>query len=325
MSARPELSIVVPVYREGTRLAANLNQIADSARPHCTSLELIVVDDGSPDETWETLTALAAAMPELRALRLSRNFGKEAALLAGISESRGAAVIVMDSDLQHPPALIGEMLARWRAGDVDIVNAVKRVREKESVSKSLLVRIYHRLFSGLVGMNLASSSDFKLLDRAVVDRLCELPERRTFFRGLVAWMGFRQASIAFDVPARQSGQSNWSLWKLTVMAIDSILAFSAMPMHLITALGVILVAVSSVLGARTLWLWSIGEAVPGFTTVILLQIFFSAVLMIGLGIIGAYIAKIYDEVKRRPRFLIHDQVSGALHREPEADRDRTGR
>lgn len=327
MSSRPELSIVVPVYREGAALADNLAAIASHAKSACDSMELIVVDDGSPDDTWSTLTALAQHLPELRAFRFSRNFGKEAAILAGLSQSRGAAVVVMDSDLQHPPELIGVMLERWREGKFDIVNAVKRLREQESSSKTMLVRLYHRLFSGFAGLDLESSSDFKLLDRVVVDKLCELPERQTFFRGLVAWIGFRQTSVSFDVAARRSGQSSWSMWKLTLLAINSILAFSTMPMHLITGLGVLLVVVSSVLGARTLWLWSAGEAVPGFTTVILLQIFFSAILMIGLGIIGAYIAKIYDEVKRRPRFLIHDQALGENHRATQqaGDRDRKDR
>lgn len=317
MSTRPELSIVVPAYREGPALADNLTAIIRNAKSASASMELIAVDDGSPDDTWETLAALAQKAPELRALRFSRNFGKEAAILAGLSQSRGAAVIVMDSDLQHPPELIAEMMGHWRDGNFDIVNAVKRLRQKESSSKAMLVRLYHRLFSGFAGLDLESSSDFKLLDRVVVDKLCELPERQTFFRGLVAWIGFRQTSVSFDVPARQSGQSSWSIWKLTSLAINSILSFSTMPMHLITGLGVLLALVSSVLGIRTLWLWAAGEAVPGFTTVILLQIFFSSILMIGLGIIGAYIAKIYDEVKRRPRFLIHDQALGENHRQAE--------
>jgi len=327
MNFRPEVSIVVPVYREGPQLAENLNRILQSARPVCTALELIVVDDGSPDMTWETLNSLSAELPELHAIRLSRNFGKEAAMAAGVAQSRGAAVIVMDSDLQHPPELIGEMVRLWREEGFDIVNAVKSARGKEAPSKKIFARIYYRLFSVFAGIDLASASDYKLLDRTVVRCLCELPERRTFFRGLVAWMGFRQTAVPFDVKPRKSGDTRWSLWKLTVFALDSILSFSALPMHLITVLGVILATVSSVFGIRTLWLWLTGEAVPGFPTVILLQIFFTAILMIGLGIIGAYIAKIYDEVKRRPRFLIQDQALGCFHleAEPESDKDRTDR
>jgi glycosyltransferase involved in cell wall biosynthesis len=325
MTFRPEISIVVPAYREGPQLPDNLRQIVNDARSSCASLELIVVDDGSPDQTWESLTVLADELPELRAIRLSRNFGKEAALVAGIGQSSGSAVIVMDADLQHPPELIGEMVRLWRDENYEIVNAVKRARGTEARSKTLLAGLYYRVFSRLAGIDLASASDFKLLDRTAADTFLELPERRTFFRGLVAWMGFRQTSIPFDVEPRVSGQSKWSFWKLAALGIDSILSFSALPMHLITILGVILAAVSSVFGIRTLWLWAIGEAVPGFPTVILLQIFFSSILMIGLGIIGAYIAKTYDEVKKRPRYLIHQEVAGSLHQEMEGGKDRTGR
>jgi glycosyltransferase involved in cell wall biosynthesis len=267
MSYQPEISIVVPAYREGPQLAENLRQIVYAARSACNSLELIVVDDGSPDQTWDALIVLADELPELHAIRLSRNFGKEAALVAGIAQSRGSAVIVMDADLQHPPELIGEMLRLWREDGYQIVNAVKRARGSEARSKTLLAGLYYRLFSGLAGIDLASASDFKLLDRSAAESLSALPERHTFFRGLIAWMGFRQISIPFDVKPRTSGRSKWSFWKLTALAIDSILSFSAMPMHLITFLGVILAAVSSVFGIRTLWLWeSLAHTSPRFTT-----------------------------------------------------------
>jgi dolichol-phosphate mannosyltransferase len=225
----------------------------------------------------------------------------------------------MDADLQHPPELIGEMTRLWRAQGFDIVNAVKRQRGQEARSKSILTRLYHRLFSGLAGIDVDQASDFKLLDRAVAEQFCGLPERGTFFRGLVAWMGYRQTSIEFDVQPRTSGDSRWSFWKLVTLAIDSIIAFSTVPMHLITLLGVVLAGVSFVLGARTLWLWAAGRAEPGFTTVILLQIGFTAILLIGLGVIGAYIAKIYDEVKHRPRFIIQDQAIGGTADETERE------
>lgn len=322
MSDRPELTIAVPAYCEQQSLDANLLRIVEMARQASESVELIVVDDGSTDQTWQALLDLVEQIPELYAVRLSRNFGKEAAISAGLSLSSGAAVIVMDADLQHPPDLIPRMVRLWREEGFDIVNAVKAARGQETRSKSLLARLYYRLFSRLAGLDLQKASDFKLLDREVVEKLNDLPERRTFFRGLVAWMGYRQANVEFDVQARAGGESRWSLWTLTRLAIDSILAFSAMPMHLITVLGVVLALVSSVLGAQALWQWASGEAEPGFPTVILLIIFFSSILMIGLGIIGAYIAKIYDEVKRRPRFLIHDQAAGAAHRAPGAGRSR---
>lgn len=303
----PLVSIVIPAYREGEGLAANLKSIVEAARP-CGDIELVVVDDGSPDNTWDILQTSVKEIPELVALSLSRNFGKEAAIAAGISKSRGAAIIVMDSDLQHPPELIPDMVGLWRDEGYEVVNAVKRMRENEGPVKAGLTKLYYRLFNSMAGIDLASASDFKLLDRRVAETYTDLPERQVFFRGLVAWVGFKQTSIAFDVQERQGGETNWSLWKLTLLAINSILAFSVVPMHLITALGVVLGVVGTGLGLRTLQLWATGAAVPGFTTVILLQIFIASILMIGLGIIGAYIAKIYDEVKRRPRYLIHREV-----------------
>lgn len=312
MGAAPEISIVIPAYREGAGLADNLSVIARAARP-CGAIEIIVVDDGSPDDTWSVLEAASEQIPELHAVRFSRNFGKEAAMAAGIEAALGSAIIVMDSDLQHPPELIPEMVRLWREEGYEVVNAVKRVREAEGPIKAGLTKVYYRLFNTMAGIDLAQASDFKLLDRQVAKTYTGLPERQTFFRGLIAWIGYRQTSVPFDVAERQGGQTSWSLWKLTGLAINSILTFSVVPMHLVTALGVIFGVVGSLLGLRTLQLWLSGQAVPGFTTVILLQIFTAAILMIGLGIIGAYIAKIYDEVKRRPRYLIHQKVKGSGH------------
>jgi glycosyltransferase involved in cell wall biosynthesis len=266
---------------------------------------------------------LAARWPALRALRLSRNFGKEAALSAGLSQAAGAAVIVMDADLQHPPGLIREMVRLWAEDGYEVVNAVKRVREPEGPVKNLLTRLYFRLFSCLAGFEVGNATDFKLLDRCAVDSLSRLPERRTFFRGLVIWLGFRQATVSFDVPPRGGGQSSWSMGKLSLLALESILAFSTLPMHLMTLLGLGFAGVSVGLAARTLWLWLRGTAVPGFTTVILLLILIGAILMIGLGIIGAYVAKIYEEVKSRPRFVIQEELRGQAL--AAGDRDRTDR
>lgn len=321
---RPWLSIVVPAYREAEHLRTNLEIIRAVVEP-LGSAEFIVVDDGSPDDTWAVLSGMAGEWPALRALRLSRNFGKEAALSAGLSHARGDAIIVMDADLQHPPTLISEMVRLWSEEGYEVVNAVKRVRETEGPAKNWLTRLYYRLFSGLAGIDVGNASDFKLLDRRAADSLNRLPERRTFFRGLVAWMGFRQAAIPFDVAPRHAGQSNWSLWKLTLLAIDSIVSFSILPMHLMTVLGLLFGGLSVVLAVRTMWLWMLGAAVPGFTTVILLLILIGAILMIGLGIIGAYVAKIYDEVKNRPRFIIQEDRRGVLPLPMTSDKDRTGR
>jgi glycosyltransferase involved in cell wall biosynthesis len=317
----PRLSVVLPTYREAESLAEALDAIRAVADPMGPT-EYIVVDDGSTDDTWSIVEKLADGVPNVRALRLSRNFGKEGAIAAGLTASRGAAVIVMDADLQHPPAFIPRMVRLWEEG-AEVVNTVKRTRGDEGPVKKWLTQRYFGLFSRLAGMDVGNAADFKLLDRRVVDCLNSLPERERFFRGLVAWVGFRQTTMPFDVAPRGTGQSKWSMLKLMALAVHSIISFSTLPMHLMTALGIAFGAIAAVLGLRTLWLWASGDAVPGFTTVILLLILVGAVLMIGLGIIGAYLAKIYEEVKHRPGFIVQEK----LPRESDggSDRDRTAR
>jgi glycosyltransferase involved in cell wall biosynthesis len=303
----PRLSVVLPAYREAESLAEAVRAIRAVADP-IGPTEYIVVDDGSTDATWSVVKSLADTVPDFHGLRLSRNFGKESAIAAGLAASRGAAVIVMDADLQHPPPVIPEMVRLWESG-AEVVNTVKRTRGDEGAVKSWLAKRYFGLFAALVGADIGNAADFKLLDRRVVDSLNALPERERFFRGLVGWVGFRQESLPFDVAPRQQGQSKWSILKLTALALNSIFSFSTLPMQMMTALGIAFAVIATVLGLRTLWLWVDGAAVPGFTTVILLLIFIGAVLMIGLGIIGAYIAKIYEEVKGRPRFIVQESTS----------------
>lgn len=320
----PYLSIVLPAYREADHLAETLASIRAVAAGLCNHYELVVVDDGSPDETWHVLQGLAKQWPELRAFRLARNFGKERALLAGLEASRGEAVVIMDADMQHPPELIAEMVRLWSDEGYDIVNAVKRSRGKENWIKRLFARIYYRAFESLAGVKVSQSTDFKLLSRRAVQTYCNLPERDTFFRGLVAWMGFRQTSIAFEVAPRAGGATKWSFLGLTALAVNSIISFSAIPLQIVTLLGFAFFLFALLLGARTFWLKLSGEAVPGFTTVILLLIIIGAILMIALGIIGQYLAKIYDEVKRRPRYIIREEArSDSRPRKPADDKDQT--
>lgn len=319
----PRLSVVVPAYCEADHLADSLGVIRRTAASLGVSYEMVVVDDGSPDGTWQVLQGLARQWPELRAFRLARNFGKEGCLLAGLDASKGEAVVIMDADLQHPPALIPEMYRLWAEEGYDIVNAVKRERGDETWMKRRLTRLYYRLFARLAGSEMADSSDFKLLSRRVVDTYCGLPERNIFLRGLVHWMGFHQKTIPFDVAARAGGATSWSFFKLAGLAINSVVSFSTVPLQAVTFLGLAFMIFAVVLGAQTLGLKLSGGAVEGFTTVILLLLIIGAVLMIALGIIGQYVAKIFDEVKRRPRYLIREEA--AAHRalpDPEDDRAR---
>lgn len=302
----PFLSLIIPAYRE----AAGLKMAFELIHQHTESLarwEYILVDDGSTDDTWAVIEGLAGVYDNVIGISLSRNFGKEGAIAAGLAAAKGDAVIVMDADLQHPPQLIAQMVELWRGG-AEVVNTQKRSRGKESSLKRWLVHRYFGFFSWLVGMEIGNAADFKLLDRSVVDCMKQLPERARFFRGLVAWVGFRQETIEFDVADREFGTGKWSFVKLARLAIDSIMVFSTLPMQLMTIVGSLFGLMAIGLSIRTLWLLWIGQALPGFATVILLLIVIGSILMIGLGIIGMYLAKIYEEVKSRPGFIVR-QVS----------------
>jgi glycosyltransferase involved in cell wall biosynthesis len=300
------LSVVVPAYEEEAAIAASLRAIAEAARSTGLPFELIVVDDGSRDGTWDAIATAQRENPEIAALRLSRNFGKEGAIAAGIDQASGDACIVLDADLQHPPALIPEMVRLWREEEWDVVDGVKSDRGDERRSHRLLTRVFYRLASWLTGHELQDASDFKLLDRRVVDEWRRLGERVTFFRGLVSWLGFRRTRVLFAVPPRQAGSSRWSLPSLTGLAVHAVTSFSALPLQIVTVLGLLTLLVGAALGLQALRLWYNGDALPGFTTVILLELMIGGFLMISLGIIGVYIARIYDEVKGRPRYVIRE-------------------
>jgi len=308
MSGVPILSIVLPAFGEASHIRSSLQAIHARAAALGVPFELVVVDDGSLDGTWSELKRLAAEIAELRAVSLARNFGKEGAIRAGLEVARGDAVVLMDCDLQHPPELIPEMFRLWRQEGYHVVNAVKEDRGSETLILGFCARTFYRLFERLSGIELAGASDFKLLDRAVVDILRDLPERNFFFRGLVPWIGFRQAAVPFRVAPRAAGESGWSLARRTYLAINAIVSFSAWPLQFVTALGFLFLAFSVVLGAQTFYAKLSGGAVEGFTTVILVLVFMGSILMLSLGIIGQYLAKIYHELKQRPRYLVKEQI-----------------
>ena len=304
--ASPSLSLVVPAYQEHAGLLRGLREIRAAAQQTGMAFEIVVIDDGSTDGTWQTIATVWSEMPELVGIRLSRNFGKEAAIAAGLDVVRGDACIVMDADLQHPPSLIPEMVRRWREGGWDVVEAVKTHRGDESAVHRLSTRAFYRLAAWLTGYDLQDASDFKLIDRRVLAEWRRLGERATFFRGLVAWLGFSRTQVPFEVPPRQSGSSRWSLTALGGLAVHAVTSFSALPLQLVTVLGLVMLVVAVVIGAQAVRLWWDGLALPGFTTVILLQLIIGGFLMISLGVIGTYIARIYEEVKGRPRYVVRD-------------------
>jgi len=271
-------------------------------------LEIIVVDDGSRDGTFERLRELAQGDPRVKGLRFSRNFGKEAALLAGLRAARGDAVVTIDADLQHPPHLIPAMIDEWRKG-AKVVDAVKRSRETDGMLTRLRARIFNAVLSSLGGISVRNSSDFKLLDRVVVDAIARgLPERHRFYRGLSGWVGYNHVTIPFDVEARAEGQGKWTLWKLAELATTATVSFTSAPLRIVTVLGLFTLAFGFAVGTEALVGWFRGRAVSGFTTTITTLLILGSFIMISLGIIGEYIAKIYDEIKARPPYLIETEV-----------------
>ena len=300
------VSIVIPAYNEAEHIAANLEKIYACVREIPIVWEFVVVDDGSADETFEAVKG--ARLPSLRAIRLSRNFGKESALSAGLAEATGDACIVMDSDLQHPPELIPEMLRLWAQEKYEVVEAVKENRGKESTAHRAAARLFYRIFDRASGLELENASDFKLLDRKVVEAWKTMTEHATFFRGMSSWVGFRRVQIPFSVQDRAGGETKWNFGRLCKLAVNAVTSFSALPLQLVTGAGVLFLIVAVILGIETLVMKILGHAFTGFTTVILLLLIIGSLLMLSLGVIGTYIAKIYDEVKARPRYLVAERI-----------------
>ena len=302
------LSIVMPIFGEANLLPATLTAIRKSLDQCKLTYELVLVDDGSSDDTWNVITAEAKTYETIRALQLSRNFGKEAALCAGLEHARGDAVIVLDADGQHPPSLIPEMVRLWQTAGVDIVEAVKSHRGRESLSHKTGALLFYFLLNKLSGFDLKGASDFKLMNRQAVNTWLKMPERNVFFRGMTTWMGLTSTQIPFEVVARSAGKSGWSTLKRLKLALVGLTAFSSFPLQLVTFAGAIFFGFAILLGIETLYLKVAGRAVSGFATVILLELLIGSLLMTSLGIIGQYLARIYEEVKRRPRYVVKDSI-----------------
>lgn len=300
---KPVVSIVSPVFEEEEALATFVQRTREVLEDVGEPFEIILVDDGSRDASWSEIEREHAADSRVRGLSLSRNFGKEAAILAGLEAARGEAAIVMDADLQHPPALLPVLVSRWRDG-ADVVEALKETRTGQSLGGRVASRLFNSVFQRLTGVELADASDYRLLSRRAVDALLEMPERTTFFRGTSTWIGFDRARVTFRVDQRAAGRSRWGFRALVRLALDGITSFTPAPLHLVTLAAVVFAVFAVVLGAQTLLRFLQGDAVTGFTTVILLILIQGTLMLLGLGIIGQYLARIHDEVKRRPRYFV---------------------
>lgn len=308
-----KISLIIPFYNEEKQIPETVGTVIPILNSLEYDYEMILVDDGSKDRTYNMLErACEYSRPQntggykgqIISLGFSRNFGKEAAICAGLNESSGDAVILMDGDLQHPPEYIPQMMAIWQNGDADVVEGVKSSRGKESFSTKLNALLFYKIFSKASGYELKNASDFKLLDKQVVDEWKKLGEHDTFFRALSAWLGFRRKTFEFDVPPRKTGESKWSVIHLAKLSINAITSFSALPLYMITLMGFASLFFSFIIGIQTIVKWAMGTAATGFTTVILLLLLIGGLIMISLGLIGIYIARIYTEVKGRPRYII---------------------
>lgn len=304
----PELSVIIPFYNEGGNVERTLTTLREILTPLVASLEFVLIDDGSSDKTWQLLHQYTQEFDDARALRFSRNFGKEAALFAGVQTATGKAALIIDGDLQHPPEIIPEMISLWREQGYQVVEGVKATRGRESAVTKYGSRIFYRMLRTVSGLNLKNASDFKLLDRKVLDALAQLGEVNLFFRGLSEWVGFRRCQVYFNTAERTAGRSRWSLRALTRLAITGITSFSALPLYVIAVLGVVFLGMSALGIAHTLYQKLTGNAVSGFATVIILQLLIGSLIMIGLGIIGIYLAKVYDEVKKRPQYIVQERT-----------------
>ncbi len=307
--AAPEISVVVPVFNE----ARNLRPLAARLAPVMTALgvpfEVVFVDDGSEDGTLSLLRELHAGEPRFRALSFSRNFGKEIAIAAGLDAARGAAVVVMDADLQHPPELIPRFVEKWREGYKNVYG--RRVdRASDPKLRGLLTRLFYRLIHYFGDVALPEGAgDFRLLDRQAVEALRKMRERARFNKGLFAWIGFKTIGVPFVVEARAFGDSTFNFARLLSFALDGLMSFSSIPLKVWTYVG-LLISGAALLMAAWFFIKTMifGVDTPGFASLIVSIAFFSGVQLLSLGVIGEYIARIFAEVKGRPLYLIAERI-----------------
>lgn len=297
------LSVIIPAYNEQDMIFKTFHTVKDILDGAGIPFELLFVDDGSKDMTYSNIIELSKSHNEIRGISFSRNFGKESAIFAGLENASGACCVIMDCDLQHPPTAIIEMYRLWEQG-YEVVEGIKASRGKETALHRLCANSFYGIISKVTEIDMANASDFKLLDRRAIDALLLMPERAPFFRALSSWIGFKTASVSFEVQERTIGTSKWSMWSLTKYAIRNITSFSGAPMQFVTFMGWIMLLFSFLFAAHSLYRYFTGTALEGFTTVILLQLIIGSVLMISLGIIGHYLSRIYDEIKGRPRYII---------------------
>ncbi|MDS3859980.1 glycosyltransferase family 2 protein [Thermosynechococcaceae cyanobacterium BACA0444] len=310
----PVLSLVVPCYNEAANLAQLFTRIAATLAPLGLDYEVICVNDGSRDHTLAQLIEQHQQDPRIKVINFSRNFGKEIALTAGIDHSQGRAVIPLDADLQDPPELIPEMVSRWQEG-FDVVYATRRTRTQETWIKRITAQGFYRVMAWLSDTPIpANTGDFRLLDRAVVNVLKQLPERNRFMKGLFSWVGFRQTVIHYDRPGRLQGESSWNYWRLWNFALDGIVGFSVKPLKIWLYVGLLISLLALIYaGALVFRTLIYGRDIPGYASLMVAILFLGGIQLLTLGIMGEYLGRIYAEVKGRPLYIIRDAYGFAPH------------
>jgi len=301
------LSVIIPSYNEEANIERTAETIGRILSGAGIEYELLFVSYGSKDKTYELVCGLSQKDQHIKGIQFSRNFGKEATIFAGLSCAKGDCCAVIDCDLQHPPETLVEMYHLWEEG-YDVIEGIKSNRGKEGIFHKMFVGIFYGIMSKLMKLDMNATSDFKLMDRRVVEVLLSLTEKNTFFRALTFWTGFKSTTVTFEVQERVAGKSKWSFRSLVKYAISNTTSFTTAPLQLVTFMGTLMIIFSAVLGIQTLVRYFMGTAVEGFTTVILLLLVIGGCIMISLGIIGHYLARIYEEVKGRPKYIIRDKT-----------------
>lgn len=304
-----KLSVVLPAYNEELMVRRTCRVLREVLTGAGIPYELVIVNDGSKDDTWKEILEAGKEDKNILGVQFSRNFGKEAALFAGLAQAGGQVVAVMDCDLQHPPETLISMYRLWEQG-YEVIEGVKSSRGQESFFHKKSAGFFYGIMSKATKVDMQNASDFKMMDRKVVDSILSMPERNMFFRATSSWVGYKTAYVKFQVQEREAGESKWSAGSLIKYAFTNIVAFTTMPLQFVTAAGGICLICSMILIIYSLVQYFTGHAVEGYSTTIIVILFIGSAIMMSLGIIGYYIGKIYEEVKRRPRYIVSRIIRG---------------
>jgi polyisoprenyl-phosphate glycosyltransferase len=312
-NAQPTISCIMPAYNEASNLGIVVPQVLTALIALSQHIELVVVNDGSRDATAQVLNDLCAKHPQLVAVNLSRNFGKEAAITAGLENSTGDVVFIMDSDGQHPANLLPEMLQKWQQGS-DVVYAVRKTRDDQSWMHVTFTKLFYKLINWRSRVKIpANAGDFRLMDRQVVDALATMPERNRFMKGLYAWVGFNSTAIDYEPLPREDGQSNFGFRGALSLAVTGLLAFSVAPLRLVSYFGLLLAAAALGYGAWVIFDYFLfGVDTPGYATIVVGMMFLSGIQLLSIGILAEYVGRIYEEVKQRPTYLLRSKTGKGL-------------